>query len=268
MNAHVQRWLTAVVAVPSLFAIMGFASEAVFGLLILAVVVVGIFEYNRLVFGKPFCWEKAEGQVLAFLIPLAFFVGDTSLILGLVTLSLLAFFFLSLSRITSEHLDVAPVMKVVFGMLYIPLTLSHFIWLRRGEDGVAWIFFVIVLAFAGDVAAFYVGRTFGKKKLIPLVSSGKTVAGILGLVAGSTVCCLLYAYWFMPGLFWVHAAFLGFVGSILGQLGDLCESVIKRASGVKDSGAILPGHGGILDRLDCLIFIVPFVYYYKQVIVL
>ena len=267
MNAHIQRWLTAVVAVPSLFAVMGFGSEAVFGLLMLVVVVLGVFEYNRLVFGMPFCWEKVEGLVPAILIPPAFFIGDASLVLGLVTLSLLAFFFLSLMRITNDRPDVVPVMKVVFGLLYIPLTLSHFIWLRRGDEGVAWIFFVIVLAFAGDVAAFYVGRTFGKRKLIPLVSSGKTIAGILGLVMGSTVCCLIYAYLFMPGLFWVHAAFLGFVGSILGQLGDLCESVIKRASGVKDSGAILPGHGGILDRLDCLIFIVPFVYYYKQVIV-
>jgi phosphatidate cytidylyltransferase len=158
-------------------------------------------------------------------------------------------------------------MKVAFGVFYVPLTLSHFIWLRRGDEGVIWIFFVIVLAFAGDVAAFYVGRTFGRRKLLPLVSSGKTVAGILGLVAGSTIACLVYAYWFMPGLSWRHAAFLGCVGSILGQLGDLCESVMKRASGVKDSGTMLPGHGGILDRLDCLIFIVPFVYYYKQAIV-
>lgn len=267
MNAHLKRWLTAAVAVPGLFAIIGFASEAVFGLLILAVIVVGVFEYNRLVFGHPFCWEKMEGLVLALLVPPLFFIGNASAVLAVVTLSLLAVFCLYLLRITNEHPDVVPVMKVVFGFFYIPLTLSHFIWLRQGEQGVIWIFFVIVLAFSGDVAAFYVGRTFGKRKLIPLVSSGKTVAGILGLVAGSTICCLVYAYWFMPGLFWLHAAILGFVGSILGQLGDLCESVIKRASGVKDSGAILPGHGGILDRLDCLIFIVPFVYYYRQIIV-
>jgi phosphatidate cytidylyltransferase len=71
----------------------------------------------------------------------------------------------------------------------------------------------------------------------------------------------------MPHLSWFHAVALGFIGSILGQLGDLCESIIKRVSGVKDSGVILPGHGGILDRLDCLIFISPFTYYYKTFII-
>jgi phosphatidate cytidylyltransferase len=72
---------------------------------------------------------------------------------------------------------------------------------------------------------------------------------------------------FFPVLSLVHAILLGFIGSILGQLGDLCESTIKRVSGVKDSGFLLPGHGGILDRLDCLLFIVPFVYYYDMFII-
>jgi phosphatidate cytidylyltransferase len=261
-----KRWLTAVVAVPTLIAVIGFGSGLLFCALILLVVVVGVHEYNQLLFGRTFCWEKTEGLVLAFLFPLAFYNGKAEAVLGLLALATLTIFFLYIPKIKQEPFDVLPVMKVVFGFLYIPLMMSHLIWLRIGQDGILWIFFVIVLAFSGDVAAYYVGRTFGKEKLIPLVSSGKTIAGTWALIAGSTICCVLYGWIFMPDLPPLHAAALGCAGSVLGQLGDLCESVIKRASGVKDSGVILPGHGGILDRLDCLIFISPFTYYYKMFI--
>jgi phosphatidate cytidylyltransferase len=259
--------LTAIVAVPSLFVIIYFGADILFSALILLVVVAGMFEYNMLVFGKAFCWEKIEGLAIAFLIPIAFHNGNAITVLGLLSLALLTVFFLYIPKIQNESFDLLPVMKVVFGFMYIPLMMSYLIWLKLGEDGVLWVFFIIVLAFSGDVAAFYIGRAFGKKKLIPLVSSGKTIEGTLALVAGSTICCLIYSWFFMPHLSWFHAVALGFIGSILGQLGDLCESIIKRVSGVKDSGVILPGHGGILDRLDCLIFISPFTYYYKTFII-
>ena len=107
------------------------------------------------------------------------------------------------------------------------------------------------------------GKYFGKHKLAPFVSPGKTVEGLAGLVFGSTVVCLVFAYCFLPEIPLTQIAIIAFVGSIIGQLGDLCESAIKRTYGLKDAGSLLPGHGGILDRLDCLLFIVPFVYYYR-----
>jgi phosphatidate cytidylyltransferase len=96
------------------------------------------------------------------------------------------------------------------------------------------------------------------------VSPGKSVEGTIALVAGSIAGCLIFSYFFFPQLPAVHAAIMGLVGSVAGQLGDLCESALKRTAGVKDSGMLLPGHGGILDRLDCLMFITPFVYYYQE----
>jgi len=151
--------------------------------------------------------------------------------------------------------------------MYIPLLMSHFILIRQTSSGVLWIFFILVLAFSGDIAAYYVGRRMGKKKLLPGVSPGKTVEGTIGLVAGSIAGCLLFRQLFFPLLSVPHAVILGLVGSIIGQLGDLSESALKRSAGVKDSGVILPGHGGILDRLDCLMFITPFVYYYQVFII-
>jgi phosphatidate cytidylyltransferase len=267
LNAHAKRWLTAIVAVPALFAVILFGAEILFATLILLVIALGIYEYNILAFGKMFRWEKVEGYVLAVLIPVIFYNNTSQAVLELLILSFLAVFLLYIPKIKDEPFDVMPVMKVIFGFMYIPVMMSYLIWLRLGENGVVWIFFVIVLAFSGDVAAFYVGRAFGKKKLIPLVSSGKTIAGTLALFVGSTLCCFIYGLIFMPDLSPIHTIMLGFFGSIIGQLGDLCESVIKRASGVKDSGFILPGHGGILDRLDCLIFIGPFTYYYKTFVI-
>ena len=145
--------------------------------------------------------------------------------------------------------------------------MSHFILIRQESDGVRWIFFILVLAFSGDIAAYYVGKGLGRRKLLPEVSPGKTVEGTIGLVAGSIIACVLFRQWFFPTLSVLHAVILGLVGSVTGQLGDLCESALKRTAGVKDSGTLLPGHGGILDRLDCLMFITPFVYYYRVLVI-
>jgi len=122
---------------------------------------------------------------------------------------------------------------------------------------------MIVIAFAGDFTAFYVGRKLGRNKLMPHVSRGKTVEGAVGSVAGSVIGCLIFRSWFFPDLAVHHAMIMGLVGNMVGELGDLCESVLKRSAGVKDSGTIFPGHGGVLDRLDCILFIGPFICYYR-----
>ena len=155
------------------------------------------------------------------------------------------------------------VAKVVFGLMYIPFLISHFILLRSLDKGVLWVLFALVLAFVGDITALYVGKYFGKHKLIAQVSPGKSVEGTIGLVLGSTMACLIFGYFSFPEVSLVKIGVLAFTGSIIGQLGDLSESAIKRTYGLKDASSLLPGHGGVLDRMDCLIFIVPFVYYYR-----
>jgi len=109
----------------------------------------------------------------------------------------------------------------------------------------------------------YIGKYFGKNKLSMLVSPGKTIEGTIGLVVGSVSGSLIFSYLFFPDVSSMHIFIISFVGSIIGQLGDLCESAIKRNYGLKDASSLLPGHGGLLDRMDSLIFIAPFVYYYR-----
>ena len=234
---------------------------------IVIIILIATHEYNRLVFGNGSLQEKWEVMALAPFISLAAFMGDARLILASVALSILIVFILFLLRTTkSQSFEIDILSKVVLGYMYIPFMMSHFILLRCSENGIMWILFILVLAFSGDIAAFYVGKTIGKRKLIFLVSPGKTIEGTVGLFIGSITGCVLFKILLYPALPIIHVVILGFLGSIIGQLGDLCESAIKRASGVKDSGAILMGHGGMLDRLDCLIFIVPFVYYYQLLV--
>lgn len=263
-SAHLKRWITGIIAVPILFSIIIFGTKSIFSGFVLLVTVVAILEYNRLVFGRQGELEKKTLLLFGVLIPLAAAWNGQEAVLAVAVLSILVVFILYLIRTRDGDLDLNPLGRYVLGYLYLPVMLSHLILLRGSDKGVLWIFFVIVLAFSGDIAAFYVGRTFGRRKLMPHISPGKTVEGLWGLAAGSVSGSLVYGYFLLPEVPVGHIGILGLAGGIIGQMGDLFESLIKRASGAKDSGEILPGHGGILDRLDCLLFIVPFVYYYRM----
>jgi len=123
-----------------------------------------------------------------------------------------------------------------------------------------WLLFAMLLSWAGDTAALYIGRPFGKHKMAPVVSPAKSWEGAAGSVAGGMLVGGIYAHYLIPQASLAEALALAAVGNIAGQLGDLCESALKRGAGVKDSGTLLPGHGGWLDRLDSSLFSVPAVY--------
>jgi phosphatidate cytidylyltransferase len=129
--------------------------------------------------------------------------------------------------------------------------------LPRGEH---WVLLGILAVAAGDTAAYFTGRAIGRRKLAPAVSPNKTVEGAVGGLLGSVGCSVLYAHGFLPGVPAGYAAAAGAAVGIFGQAGDLFESLIKRAAGVKDSGTILPGHGGILDRADGILAAGPVLY--------
>lgn len=262
-NSYVKRWLTGIIIVPVLLMVILFGSQTLFAALVIVFILGGVWEYNNIVFGKGFLPEKIESLIFSIMIPLFVLLGNSQHLIALLSLAVMLAFILFIGSIKQSTFDFLSVAKVIFGIMYIPFLMSYFIALRMLEKGVLWILFVLVLAFAGDTVALYTGKYFGKRKLVPLISPGKTVEGLIGLVLGSTVACLIFSYYLFPEIPAAHVVILAFVGGIIGQLGDICESAIKRGYGLKDAGSILPGHGGILDRLDCLIFIAPFVYYYR-----
>jgi phosphatidate cytidylyltransferase len=150
------------------------------------------------------------------------------------------------------------------GILYVGWLLSYFVGLRGLEDGRNWVFLAIVVTFGSDTAAYFVGKMLGRHKLAPTISPGKTREGTIGGFLGAIVIALLFT---LPTplqlpIGYGQAVLLGFLISLFGQLGDLAESLLKRNTGVKDSGGWLSGHGGFLDRIDSIVFAGVVVYYY------
>jgi phosphatidate cytidylyltransferase len=136
--------------------------------------------------------------------------------------------------------------------------------LRMLDDGGWWVFIVLVVTWGNDTAAYFAGRFLGRHKLYPAVSPNKTWEGFFGGMFGSIAMLFGARAWLFQSLTVLDCVFIGMVGGLLGPAGDLCESMLKRAYGVKDSGNLIPGHGGMLDRIDALIFNAPMVYLYVK----
>jgi len=150
------------------------------------------------------------------------------------------------------------------GILYIGWMLSYWVQLRGLEDGRELVFLAMFTTFASDTSAFFIGRTWGKHALVPAISSGKTwegaIGGLLSSIAASLIISVIFT---LPFSYW-QIALVGLIISVFAQLGDLVESLLKRNTGVKDASKLIPGHGGILDRLDSLIFTGVIVYYFVE----
>jgi phosphatidate cytidylyltransferase len=152
-----------------------------------------------------------------------------------------------------------------FGPLFVGIPITLLAVLRRdlGSTGPGYVVVTIMFAWFGDTGGYFAGRFLGRHKLYEAVSPKKTVEGAVGSLAGSVFGAVLAHFWFLPSLSLAHGIPLALVAGVLGQAGDLGESVLKRSFGVKDSGAIVPGHGGILDRVDALMLTSAVTYLYS-----
>ena len=166
-------------------------------------------------------------------------------------------------KVTGELL--AATLKLT-GILTIGWALGyHLILLRNaGSVGREHIFLLAGIIWCSDTGAYLIGRTFGKHKLGTPVSPRKTVEGTIGGLVVGTLASFVLSAIFLKELFWINAVLIGLLLSVLGQLGDLSASLMKRTAGVKDSGQVIPGHGGFIDRCDSLIFSTPVLYYYLE----
>jgi len=150
------------------------------------------------------------------------------------------------------------------GLLFIALPMSYIVRIHgMGEGGPRLLLFTLLVVWAGDTAAYFVGRAIGRRKLAPAISPGKTWEGAVANVAASLAVGYLFVRWVPIGL--AHMLVMAGLASVAGQVGDLFESAVKRGAGVKDSGTLLPGHGGMWDRIDALIFAAPTVWWYLAI---
>ena len=254
MEANLKsRLVTGFIGIPLLVLLIGWGDFWLFHGFFLLVTLGALREYFAMVFpgrSKDQIMGIAFGLAISLLVFLPQLAPE-ELLLG----PLLVLFF-SIYLFFDGRLEerLARLVWTLLGILYLGYLLPQWTSLFRLPDGRSWVLFVLVVIMVGDTSAYFVGHRFGTKKLAPEISPGKTVEGAMGYVAGSILAGSLAGMFLTAGLPWIELATLSFLLSIVGQIGDLFESWIKRVFAVKDSGALLPGHGGLLDRLDSLIF--------------
>jgi phosphatidate cytidylyltransferase len=153
--------------------------------------------------------------------------------------------------------------NTLFGAVYIGWLLGYAIWLQGRAGGPQLVLFLVGVTWAGESAAYLVGSSVGRRRLAPILSPGKTVEGAIAQVIVSVAASLALGFWLLPACGLMGAAGAGAVLGVIGQVGDLAESAIKRSIGTKDTGDLIPGHGGMLDRIDSLLFNAPALYLYS-----
>jgi phosphatidate cytidylyltransferase len=305
-----KRVLTAVVLIPIVLLLVFRAPLRLFALAVALIIVLALHEYLGIAEAagtKPFKWltyavSLAPIVVLWASIRTTLFVAgpghyDEYFIVGpferaSFILPLLAPVIFGVPLVFRKDLlgGLASAAASVFGVFYVATSLSRLIALRADPRQSILIIFVLLSVWAGDIAAYYAGRSFGRHKLAPIVSPNKSWEGAIASVVASVAMSILVfhfegkisplfaeadslrKYWIFPvpgqlpflAAPWVHVVCLGIVTNVAAQFGDLFESALKRGAGVKDSGTLLPGHGGMLDRIDALLFAIPVVWYYAQ----
>lgn len=205
-----------------------------------------------------------------FLLILTWFIAVANVIIPVAEFELLTFCFLALftyylftsnGREGQEFLDHFRELKYsLFGLVYLAFLPLYLTRIRAGANGLHWVILFFLIVWAGDTFAYFAGKKYGKTKLYRHISPKKTREGALGGLAGGVLVAAVYKLALFRDLGWGGVIFVPIIVGAVAQVGDLCESFLKRVYGKKDSGTILPGHGGFLDRFDSVVFSVPVMY--------
>lgn len=253
---HLKRLIVAAVLLPLIYLYIMFLPVEYFFLLFAAVTIVAMSEFYSMyrVTGILRYICLCFGVVI---LGRSYFLKEFSpdiIILAVMTVLVLRLFIKKTP--VSSLSDISP---PVIGLLYIPGLFSYQIMIR--EFGPQWIIFLYVSVWASDSFAYYIGKGLGKRKLYPAVSPNKTVAGAIGSLSGGVAGALIMKATLTASLSILSAVVIGLIISVVAIVGDLIESMFKRDAGVKDSSRIIPGHGGILDKLDAALFAGPVLYW-------
>jgi phosphatidate cytidylyltransferase len=235
---------------------------AVLSLMVLIATFFGLREFYTLALPNSKWVERLTGIGLGLILSFLVIYGDLKTILPFFVLLLLLLSLLSLAISQNLPSTISSMGILLFGILYIGFLLPHVALIRNMTEGRVWALFLIVTVWAGDIFAFLSGSLLGKHKLYPKISPNKTYEGLGGAVGGSILVALVYSHFFIPRMGLGLCILLAIGLTILGQLGDFTESMLKRSAQVKDSGSLIPGHGGMLDRMDSFLFSAPFLHYF------
>lgn len=272
------RVITAVVVLPFLIAsILISWLQPLFVVMAAAAMVLGLYEFYVLAKRRDLKPNAAAGYLAAAALFTVFYFNDPgptsdSLMPQTIPIILVVF---TAGTLVSAMVKGPPFDKIIgssgatiLGVLYVVLLGGHLVAVRTGfrhELSADLLSFLFLIVMGSDIGAFYVGKAFGKHKLAPSISPGKTWEGVAGAIIAALVLSLVAHFWFFKELPLKFALPLGALMTVLGILGDLTESALKRSAGAKDAAKILPGHGGLLDRLDSLLFNAPVIYYFGRI---
>lgn len=260
------RILTALVGIPIIFLCIYFG-EMPFYIMMFVVTFFCVQEFFSI--SKKYKPHAIVSLVLAVLFFLSLYFFKDCAVNILAFSAILIAFILFLFEIYGKSTDlcVSRIAISFFGAFFLPLALIHMVYIRQLNGGMQLIFFIFIVVWTLDTAAYGFGRAFGKHKLAVNVSPKKTIEGaVAGLIFGVLAAVICRNLFMVEILTSIQAAILGLIIAIVGQFSDLAESLIKRDGQVKDSGKIIPGHGGVFDRFDSYVFVAPAVYYFLSFI--
>jgi len=268
MNTELnKRWQTALILLPALFLIVYWMPT--FVALVLVAALICLYEYYGIVLKDAPVFQASNilGFALStlWIITLSMGYSEYLWIIAVSYLFLLAIFTVVSYKHSPDILDI--MFRQVMGLIYVSGLLGFMILIRQFDQGHLWIYLTFMMVFACDTGGYFVGKQLGKNPLCSAVSPKKTIEGYIGGCLLCMITCIVLG--FISGLpmsIW-HMIGLSSIVGLIAPFGDLFESVLKRVSDIKDSGHILPGHGGILDRIDALMFAAPLVYAYKTLFI-
>jgi phosphatidate cytidylyltransferase len=263
-----KRIISALLILPPLALLVHFGSPLHFLLLVILVVGLALTEFYRMLAAKGFpCWGWL-GVTCGGLLPLVFYRADVAnqgavaAVQGAVAAIVVLLFLVGLCTRQELVTSVQSIAFTLLGVFYVGWLLSYLVLLRLLIDGPHYVFYVFGVVWLGDAVALVFGTLFGRHKLAPTLSPRKTVEGAVGGLLGSLCGATLGGRWLLGHFTLTQCLAVGCLLAVLGQSGDLSESLLKRSAGVKDSGVLIPGHGGILDKVDGIVFGAPALYYY------
>jgi phosphatidate cytidylyltransferase len=263
---HLKRWLTAIVAIPIVIYLIGFSPRWLFCMFVFLISLAGLNEFFRIALHEFPAGHKITAMLLTLALFLTLYMGKVLLLPGVISLVViipLLCFLLSDPLRGEKYLSETGRMAVGFIYVCIPLAMlvqiDRLYLLEHPVRGI-WIFFLLIVTAANDTGAFNSGRLFRRHKLYETVSPNKTWEGAIGGLMFALIASILFIKIFRLHPVDPAIIFLIIIMSVAGQVGDLAESMLKRNFSIKDSGELLPGHGGILDRIDSLLFAAPVLY--------
>lgn len=261
-----QRVISGLLFLPVFYLVTWKLDPVYFTGLVLAAAVIGQHEFYRLAKARGISPGALLGMVLGALVvleayhPLPAEAGKNYAAAFLLLVMAARLFS---SRPVEGALE--DISVTVLGICYVAFLFSFQVAVRMSDHGKQWLVFLFFIIWASDIGAYSVGIPFGRHRLYEKVSPKKSIEGLFGALAASAGMALICRAWFMPEIGVGEAVAIALLLSAVGTVGDLAESLIKRAAGVKDSGSIIPGHGGILDRMDSMLFAAPVLYYYLKI---